>query len=114
MNLTLYLIILAYFLLGGIVTLSINENKLSHDKKQNWLKYCTYFLIANLLFLSVMINVYYFHYLSIIIMLISLIEIIRLTYLTGKLKTGLLSLLFFSLLSFPFLGFSLLDKQLLK
>jgi phosphatidate cytidylyltransferase len=113
MNLTLYLIILAYFLLGGVATLFINENKLSHDKKQNWLKYCTYFLISNLLFASVMMKTNYFHYLSIIILLISFFEIIRLTYLTGKVKTGLLSLIIITLLSFPFLGFSLLDRQLL-
>ena len=60
-----------------------------------------------------MINALYFHYLSIIIVLISFFEILRLTYITGKLKTGLLSLFILALLSFLFLGFSLLDRQLL-
>ena len=113
MNLVLYLIILAYFLTGGVIMFYINEKKISRDKKQNWLKYFIYFLIANLLFGSVMINANYFHYLSIIIVSISFFEIIRLTFITGKLKTGLLSVIFLAVLSFPFLGFSLLDRQLL-
>lgn len=113
MNLALYLIILGYFLIGGVIMFYVNEKKISRDKKQNWLKYCTYFLIANILFGSVMINALYFHYLSIIIVLISFFEIIRLTFITGKLKTGILSLFFFAFLSFLFLEFSLLDRQFL-
>lgn len=113
MNLLLYLVILAYFIIGGVFTFHINERHTSESKKQNWLKFCTFFLIANLLFVSVMINTIYFHYLSILILLISFFEIIQLTFKTRKLKIGIISLLFFTLFSFTFIGFSLLDKQLL-
>jgi len=113
MNLVLYLIILTYFLIGGFVILYINEKSLNQDKKHNWLKYFTFFLTVNLLFASVMFNEIYFHYLSIIIILISFFEVTRLIFLTGKLKTGLISLIFLALFSFTFIGFSLLEKQLL-
>jgi phosphatidate cytidylyltransferase len=113
MGMTLYLIILGYFLFGGLSTFHINKKYPGNDKKQNWLKFCTYFIIVNFLFASVMINSLYFHYLSIIIIMISFFEIIRLTYTTGKLKTGVLSLLGLTFFSYTFLGFSSLDKQLL-
>jgi len=60
-----------------------------------------------------MFNPLYFHYLCIIILLISSLEIIRLTYITGKIKTGVISLLIFALFSFTFLQFSLFDKHFL-
>jgi len=113
MNLLLYLIILTYFLIGGVIILYINWKHVSKYSKQIWLKYFTFFIIVNLLFVSVMFNPLYFHYLSIIILLVSSLEIIRLTYITGKINTGVVSLLFFTLFSFTFLQFSLLDKQLL-
>jgi phosphatidate cytidylyltransferase len=113
MNLVLYLIILTYFLIGGVVILYINTKFQSQVKKHNWLKYFTFFIIINLLFISVMFNVLYFHYLSIIIILISFFEVIRLIIITGKLKTGIISLFFLALFSFTFIGFSLLEKQLL-
>ena len=113
MNLVLYLIILTYFLIGGVILFYINEKYTNQERKHNWLKYFTFFLTVNLLFISVMFNTLYFHYLSIVIILISVIEIIRLMFLTRKLITGFISLIFLVLFSFAFIGFSLLEKQLL-
>jgi len=113
MGIILYLIILVYFLIGGVLVYLINKKRLGQDKNQNWLKFSTFFVIANILFLSVIIDSTYFHYISIVIILVSYFEIVRLTYTTGKLKTGILSLLFFTLFSYTFIRFSLLDKQII-
>jgi phosphatidate cytidylyltransferase len=108
----LYMILWIYFSIGAVVIIAINRNKPSTERKQNWLKYFTYLFIINLLFASIYFNKSLFHYLSIAILLICLFEIFRNTYITGKLKTGIISLIVFLLLAFAFFSFSLMNREI--
>jgi phosphatidate cytidylyltransferase len=113
MELKLYLILLAYFLLGAFIIISVNKSKALEERKHNRLKYVTYFVIVNTLFLSILIDPVYFHYLSVVIICVGYLEIIRLMIRTNKIRTGVIALLFFTLGFYGFYKFSFLDRHVL-
>lgn len=107
----LYLILPVYFIIGAIVTFRVNKRKTVADRRHNWLKFSTYLVIINLLFAAVIFNKNLFQYITLVIIVFSYGELIRLTYLTGKMKTGSIALILFSFGFYFFYQFSLLDKN---
>ncbi len=63
MILTIYLIILTYFILGGIIFYYIYRNREPEIAKKNRSKFISYFLIIHILFFSIVINPIVFYYL---------------------------------------------------
>jgi hypothetical protein len=53
MEIKLYIIILVYFLVGGVAMTFINKGKPPEFRKKNWIKYFTYLVIINILFMVV-------------------------------------------------------------
>lgn len=113
MELTLYLILVIYFLVGAIITIAVNRKKIKHERNQNWLKYFTYLVIVNILFASILFKIVIFHYISIVIIFFGYFEIICLIFTTNKVRTGIISLAFFSLGFYGFYKFCLLDQKYL-
>jgi phosphatidate cytidylyltransferase len=80
---TIYITILSYFLLGGIAFYFINRKLERNKARLNWVKYLTYFVIINVLFLSIALKPSVFWYLGILIMLMGTGEMIRIFWLSG-------------------------------
>ncbi len=78
MILTIYLIILTYFILGGIIFYYIYRNKEPEIAKKNRAKFISYFVIIHILFFSIVINPIVFHYLVLLIVIIGWAEVINL------------------------------------
>ncbi len=115
MILTIYIIILAYFVLGAIGFYFINRKKSREDARKNRIKLITYFLIIHILFVGIVFNPVVFHYLAILIIIAGYYEIIGL-FIRSTQKSWLffiLSLLIYSLLSLGLYNFSLLNKDLI-
>lgn len=113
MKIHLFIILFIYFLFGGVLILYITGKYNESDRKRILLKFFTYFGIVNLLLLSILIKPVYFYYLSIIIISAGYIEIIRLTFLSDKIKVGVVSLLFITIFFYGFLKFSQLPPVIL-
>jgi phosphatidate cytidylyltransferase len=113
MIITIYIIILSYFALGGIGFYFINRTKDRKSAKNNWIKYITYFFIIHIFFFSIVFNPYIFHYLSIVIIIVGLGEIIKLFKESGYSRKGffLLSMLLFLIFCAGFLQFGRLEKE---
>jgi phosphatidate cytidylyltransferase len=75
---TIYFIILAYFILGGIGFYLINRRKNPEIARKSYTKFITYFFIINILFFSITINPVIFHYVAFIIGLAGVFELFRL------------------------------------
>ncbi len=115
MILTIYIIILAYFVLGAIGFYFINRKKSREDARKNRIKLITYFLIIHILFVGIVFNPVVFHYLAILIIIAGYYEIIGL-FIRSTQKSWLffiLSLLIYTLLSLGLYHFSLLNKDLI-
>ena len=69
MLLSIYLLILAYFVAGAVAFLFINRHRAVDQARQNWLKYGTYFLIIHVLFASIVFDSRVFRYLGLGIVL---------------------------------------------
>ncbi len=115
MIITIYIIILSYFVLGGIGFYFINKTKDRQSAKNNRVKYITYFFIIHILFFAIVFNQYVFHYLSIIILIVGLGEIIKLFKQSGYARKGFffLSVLFYMVLCAGFFNFGRLEKGLI-
>ena len=113
MGLILYFVLLIYFIIGSVMIYVINKNKNTQDRNQNWLKFITYFLIINTLFFSISIKPIVFHYLCLIIILFSYLEIINLTFRKNKFVLGGLALFVLSIFSYGFYRFSIFDKNII-
>lgn len=115
MIITIYIIILSYFVLGGIGFYFINKTKDRQSAKNNRVKYITYFFIIHILFFAIVFNPYVFHYLSIIILIVGLGEIIKLFKQSGYARKGFffLSVLFYMVLCAGFFNFGRLEKGLI-
>lgn len=83
MILTIYYIILGYFALGAVGFSVINRKKLPEIARQNRIKYFGYFVIINVMFLSIAIKPVVFKYLTILIVLVSGFELIHLFVKSG-------------------------------
>ncbi len=115
MIITIYIIIISYFVLGGIGFYFINKTKDRQSAKNNRVKYITYFFIIHILFFAIVFNPYVFHYLSIIILIVGLGEIIKLFKQSGYARKGFffLSVLFYMVLCAGFFNFGRLEKGLI-
>ncbi len=115
MILTIYLIILTYFLLGGIGFYFINRKKDPKFAHHNKVKFITYFFIINILFLSIVFKPWIFRLLGVSIAIMGLLELVNVFRLSGKKKqvffvASMVIYLFFCL---AFFSFSQLDKEFL-
>ncbi len=110
---TIYIIILGYFILGGIGFYLINRNKEWSVAKQSYTKFASYFVIINLLFFSIVIEPIYFRYLSLIIIGVGTLELIRLFIKSKYQQKGFftLSIVFYGLLSLGLYHFSGIAKE---
>ena len=109
----LYIILVVYFLIGALLFIRINKTKTPEVKKNNWLKYFTYLILINGLFLSILFNQIVFHYICFIIILGGFYEIISNTIKTNKKKTGFLALVVYTISVYIFYYFSLLPQKFL-
>jgi phosphatidate cytidylyltransferase len=106
-------IIIALFILGGILNSIINRNKNHKTKKENWLKYFTYLIIVNLIVNSIIFNSKYFYLIAITISFSGLIEILRAIYLNRNLSVGIIVLLIYFPLAFEFVRFAQMEQNIL-
>lgn len=113
MILNIYIIILLYFLLGGIGFYLINRNKDKKTAQNSLIKYITYFIIINVVYSSIVFNSSAFHYLAILIMVVASIEFIKLFTQTGYAYKGffMVSSMVYILLCFGFFLFSKLSME---
>ena len=109
----IYLIILAYFILGAIGFFFINRKKERAVARQSWIKYITYCLIIHIIFFSIVINPVVFQFIAGIIILAGFYELFKLHKDSGftKKRPFLLSALIFSVLSYSFFIFSGMDND---
>lgn len=112
---TIYLIILIYFLLGGIGFFLVNRKKDALVARRSYIKFATYFFIINILFFSIIINPDVFSYLALLIIAVGFYEMFKLFRLNGYKPKGffVLSLCIFSLLAVEFYRFTGLQKELI-
>lgn len=114
MILHIYIVILAYFLLGAIGFYFINRKKDKKSARKNRRKIFTYFLIVNVLFFSIIWHSVAFQTVSVIILLMGAIELIKLFVQSGYRKKGffMLSFLVFLVMGAGFYFFSTLEQGL--
>lgn len=113
MILTLYLIILSYFVLGGIPYYLVNRKKPKAGQRQSWIKYGVYFLIIHLLFCSIVFDPVYFRYLGVLIVVVGAGEILNL-YRSVYPREGLffgIACVVFVISALAFLGFTGLRQE---
>lgn len=112
---TIYLIILIYFVLGGIGFYLINRKKDKLVARKSYIKLSTYFLIINILFFSIIVNPEVFSYLSMLIIAVGFYELFRIFCLNGYTPKGFFlgSLFIFMLLAAGFYRFTGLQKELI-
>ena len=79
----IYLIILTYFLLGGIGFYLINRKKDPMVARKSYTKFIVYFFIVNALFFSITIEPIVFRYLAVLITAVGMVELIRLFRISG-------------------------------
>ncbi|WP_430972765.1 phosphatidate cytidylyltransferase [Sunxiuqinia rutila] len=105
---TIYIIILTYFLLGGIGFYFINRKKDPQVARKSHIKFITYFFIINTLFFSIIINTAIFRVLTVVIIAAGLLELLKLFQKNGFQHKGffVLSIAVFASLSFGFYFFS--------
>lgn len=115
MVLTIYIIILSYFVLGAFGFWYINRKKDRQTAQKSRIKFISYFFIIHILFFSIVFNSFIFSILSFLIVLAGLVEIIKLYRESGfrRKKFRVASMLLYILLCIGFLYFSRLDKNLI-
>ncbi len=111
---TIYIIILAYFLLGGLAFYFINRKKKPQEARKSWIKYGSYFVIIHMLFFSIIIEPLAFRLIAVIMVAAGFIELVRLFFKSGFSKRTffVFFMLLFSAFSFGFIVFSRFDKGL--
>ena len=75
---TIYIIIIAYFVPGTVGIWFVNRNREPEVIRRSWIKHLTYFIIINILFFSITLNVILFRYIAIVIIIAGFIELIKL------------------------------------
>lgn len=111
MELKLYILLLIYFSLGAFAFVFINKRKSPEDRKNNWIKYSTYFVIINLLFFGIFFKI--FPFIATVIILGGYFELFRLLFKKGNKEIGLISIAVFSLGFCSFFISSFLDQAYL-
>jgi phosphatidate cytidylyltransferase len=114
MILTIYIIILVYFILGGISFYYIYRNKEPRVARENRNKFISYLIIIHTLFFSIVFNPVIFHYLALLIIFIGLVEAVRLFFQAdfANKKFFSFSLFIFMIFSVGFICFSRMDRNL--
>ncbi|MGM0622332.1 MAG: phosphatidate cytidylyltransferase [Bacteroidota bacterium] len=115
MILTIYIIILSFFALGGIAFYIINRKKDKKTALANWLKFGVYFIIINVLFLCIAFAPRVFRYVVLFIILVSAGELLNLFKQSNFRNITFfgISLLIFLVFSAGFYFFSQLDYKLI-
>jgi phosphatidate cytidylyltransferase len=115
MILSIYLIIITYFILGGILFYIIYRNKPREIASQNRNKYISYFVIIHIMFISIVFKPPIFHYLALLIVLAGFFEIINLFRRSGYARKGFFSfsLFIFFVFSMGFICFSLMETGMI-
>mgnify|MGYP001455578708 FL=1 len=111
----IYITIIMYFLIGAVGFYLINRKKSRDVNQKSWIKYGTYFLIINVLFLSIVINSIAFRFCTILIIVISAFELFTVFKESGYAKTNffVLYIILFYLFSISFYWFSALDANII-
>ncbi len=112
---TIYFIILIYFLLGGIGFYFIERKKEPGIVLKNRIKFLTYFLIINTLFVSIAIYPMAFRFISVCIIIGGFYELLKLFRESGYSNRifFLFSISVFGILSIGFFFFGCIDKELI-
>lgn len=112
---TIYMVILIYFMVGGIGFYVINRKKPPSIARKSYVKFLTYFLIINILFFSIVFWPGFFHFLTLVIIGIGFFELIRLFVYSDRkfVEFFILSGILFTLLSGGFYLYSYLNSKLI-
>lgn len=115
MILTIYIIILSCFLLGGIAFYVIDRQTDRETARNNRIKYITYFFIIHLLLLSIVFETMVFQFISIGIVMTGIGELIHVFWKSGCQKKTffVFSLVIFLALSVGFIFFGFQSKGLI-
>ena len=110
---TIYLIILTYFLLGGLGFYIINRKKTPKVARESYTKFIAYFFIIHILFFGITVNPAIFRILAILISGVGLFELFQLFRRNNYKPIGFFagSIIVFTLLSTGFIFFSKLQKE---
>lgn len=111
----IYLIILIYFLLGGIGFYLINRKKDPMVARKSYTKLIVYFFIVNGLFFSITIEPVVFRYLAVVIIAVGFVELIWLFRISGYTRKMFFvaSVAIFTLLALSFYFFATLNRNLI-
>ncbi len=111
----IYLIILTYFLLGGIGFYLINRKKDPLVARKSYTKFIVYFFIVNGLFFSITVEPVIFRYLAVVITAVGMVELVRLFRISGYTRKRFFaaSVTIFTLLALSFCFFATLNKNLI-
>ncbi len=111
----IYIVILIYFVLGGLGFYLINRHKEPQVARNSYTKFGVYFIIINILFFSIVIDSTVFRYLSGLIIVAGFLELFYLFWKSRFRHPGYFagSLFVFSVLSVGFYFFSGLNKELI-
>ncbi len=111
----IYIVILAYFVLGAIGFYFINRRKEKEVARKSWTKYIVYFLIINILFFSIVLHPVAFRVISLIIAVVGAAELVSLyrNQRFGQPSFFALSVLIYAVLSFGFWKFSEIQMELI-
>ena len=112
---TIYIIIVFYFIIGGVGFYLINRKKEKSETRKNWTKYFTYYLIIHVIFFSIVIYSFIFRILTIIIILAGILELFNLFRGASYNQKGFfgLAILCFVLLAAGLLHFSGMQKGII-
>ncbi|NSW93408.1 MAG: phosphatidate cytidylyltransferase [Bacteroidales bacterium] len=115
MILKVYFIILAYFLVGVTGFCFINRKKEKSQALKSWKKTFTYFIVINIVALSIVIKPIAFRVLAVIIIVAGFLELIDLFRTAGYKKRILFltAILIFILISAGFFCFSKVEQELI-
>ena len=110
---TLYIIILGYFLAGGIAFYFISKKKTKEEAHQNRVKFISYFIIINALFLSIAFQPIIFRIFGWIIVIVGFYELLNLFVQSGyqKKRFFLISYFIYALFASGFLVFTGIEKE---
>ena len=98
---TIYIIILSYFVLGGVGFYLINRRKEKDVARKSWTKFIAYFFIIHILFFSILIDPLVFRGVAGLIVLVGLYELCKIFKKAGYAQKGffLIALLIFGMVS---------------
>jgi phosphatidate cytidylyltransferase len=112
---TVYIILVVYFLLGFIGLFFINRKKEIIEARRSWIKTLVYFIIINIVCLSIIINPVAFRCLAVLIIIMGFYELFKLFRESGYEQKYLFlnSILVFLVFSSAFYYFSGMKKEII-